>query len=297
MKKGQIYEGVVEDVLFPNKGQIRTEDRMVTVKNGLPGQKLRFQVQKVRKGKAEGRILEVLERASMECEPACRHFADCGGCTWQRLPYEEQLRLKERQVKEILERAADGYFWQFEGIWESPDRYGYRNKMEFSFGDGSKDGPLELGMHKRGSFYDIVTVDDCQIADEDFGQILKETLSFFREQGTVFYHKMQHKGYLRHLLVRKAAKTGEILTALVTTTQTVQAEKELLEAWKERLLALTLKGTLTGILHTRNDSPADVVQNDETTILYGRDCFYEELLGLQFRITPCLLYTSPSPRD
>lgn len=294
MKKGQIYEGVVEDVLFPNKGQIRTGDRMVTVKNGLPGQKLRFQVQKVRKGKAEGRILEVLERASMECEPACRHFADCGGCTWQRLPYEEQLRLKERQVKEILEHAADGYFWQFEGIWESPDRYGYRNKMEFSFGDGSKDGPLELGMHKRGSFYDIVTVDDCQIADEDFGQILKETLSFFREQGTVFYHKMQHKGYLRHLLVRKAAKTGEILTALVTTTQTVQAEKELLEAWKERLLALTLKGTLTGILHTRNDSPADVVQNDETTVLYGRDCFYEELLGLQFRITPFSFFQTNS---
>ena len=75
MKKGQIYEGTVEKVLFPNKGQIRTEDRTITVKNGVPGQQVRFQVTKVRKGKAEGRILEVLKRASVEGEPACRHFS------------------------------------------------------------------------------------------------------------------------------------------------------------------------------------------------------------------------------
>ena len=294
MKKGQIYEGTVEKVLFPNKGQIKTEDRAVTVKNGIPGQKVRFQVTKVRKGKAEGRILEVLERASMECEPACRHFSECGGCTWQSLPYEEQLRLKERQVRELLEQAAGGYVWEFEGIKASPDRYGYRNKMEFSFGDRRKDGPLELGMHKRGSFYDIVTVEGCQIVDEDFGQILEETLAFFREQGISFYHKMQHTGYLRHLLVRKAAKTGEILVDLVTTTQAVPEEEELLRIWKERLLSLSLKGMLTGILHTRNDSLADVVQNDETVTLYGRDYIYEELLGLRFRITPFSFFQTNS---
>ena len=114
MKKGQIYEGVVEDILFPDKGQIRLEDRRVSVKNGLPGQKVRFQVTKVRKGKAEGRILEVLEHAALECEPACGHFADCGGCTWQNLPYEEQLRLKEQQVKAILDQAAGDSAWEFE---------------------------------------------------------------------------------------------------------------------------------------------------------------------------------------
>ena len=294
MKKGQIYEGTVEKVLFPNKGQIRTEDRTITVKNGVPGQQVRFQVTKVRKGKAEGRILEVLKRASVEGEPACRHFSECGGCTWQSLPYEEQLRLKEEQIKELLEQAAGGCAWEFEGIKESPDRYGYRNKMEFSFGDGRKDGPLELGMHRRGSFYDIVTVEDCRIVDEDFRKILKATLVYFREQGISFYHKMQHTGYLRHLLVRKAAKTGEILVDLVTTTQAVPKEAELLESWKAELLGLSLEGTLTGILHTRNDSLADVVQNDETAVLYGRDYFYEELLGLRFRITPFSFFQTNS---
>ena len=294
MKKGQIYEGIVEKVLFPNKGRIEMEDGTVIVKDGLNGQKVRFQVTKVRKGKAEGRILKVLERSLAECEPVCGHFGDCGGCTWQNLPYEEHLKLKEKQVKELLDQAADQYSWEFEGIKASPDKYGYRNKMEFSFGDGKKGGPLELGMHKKGSFYDIVTVEACQIVDEDFRLILKETLAFFREKEISFYHKMQHTGYLRHLLVRKAAKTGEILADLVTTTQNVPEEENLLEDWKNRILALSLKGTLTGILHTCNDSMADVVHNSGTKVLYGRDYFYEELLGLRFKITPFSFFQTNS---
>lgn len=296
MKKGQIYEGTVEKVLFPNKGLIRTEDRTVTIKNTIPGQTVRFQVTKVRKGKAEGRLLAVLKRSPLECEPACRHFADCGGCTYQNMSYEEQLRLKERQVKELLDQAVTGGSYEFQDIKESPRRYGFRNKMEFSFGDGCKDGPLELGMHRRGSFYDIVTVEDCRIADEDFGKILKETLAFFREKEIPFYHKMSHQGYLRHLLVRKAANTEEkeILVDLVTASALADDEKALLEAWKERMLSLSLEGTLAGILHTRNDRPADVVQDEGTEVLWGRDFFYEELLGLKFRITPFSFFQTNS---
>lgn len=292
MKKGEIYEGIIEEVLFPNKGQVRVDKKVVTVKNGVPGQKVRFQVNKIRKGRAEGRLLEVVERSELECEPACKHFGDCGGCTYQSLPYQVQLSLKEQQVKRLLDQVVDSYL--FEGIKESPSPYGYRNKMEFSFGDEVKDGPLALGMHKRGSFYDIVTVEECQIADKDFGRILKETLSFFGETGISFYHKMQHRGYLRHLLVRKAAKTGEILVDLVTTTQTELLEGQILDRWKERLLSLKLDGALTGILHTYNDSLADVVQNDRTDVLYGRDYFYEELLGLRFRITPFSFFQTNS---
>ena len=292
MKKGEIYEGIIEEVLFPNKGQVRVDKKVVTVKNGVPGQKVRFQVNKIRKGRAEGRLLEVLERSELECEPACKHFGDCGGCTYQSLPYQAQLSLKEQQVKRLLDQVVDSYL--FEGIKESPSPYGYRNKMEFSFGDEIKDGPLALGMHKRGSFYDILTVEECQIADKDFGRILKETLSFFGETGISFYHKMQHRGYLRHLLVRKAAKTGEILVDLVTTTQTELLEGQILDRWKERLLSLKLDGALTGILHTYNDSLADVVQNDRTDVLYGRDYFYEELLGLRFRITPFSFFQTNS---
>lgn len=283
MKKGQVFEGVIEKVAFPNKGHITVDGKTVIVKNGVPGQKVRFSVNKVRSGRAEGRILEVLEKSPLECEPVCPHFADCGGCTYQNLSYEEQLHLKETQVKELLDGAIRdfGYEYVFEGIKESPNRYDYRNKMEFSFGDEVKDGPLALGMHKRDSFYDIVTVDGCRLTDGDFRKILRTTLDYFTELGTPFYRKLQHTGYLRHLLVRKAARTGQILVSLVTTSQ-MDVD---LEGWKETLLKLPLEGSFAGILHTINDSLADVVQSDRTEVLYGEEYFYEELLGLRFRIS------------
>ena len=283
MKKGQVFEGVIEKVAFPNKGHITVDGKTVIVKNGVPGQKVRFSVNKVRSGRAEGRILEVLKKSPLECEPVCSHFADCGGCTYQNLSYEEQLHLKETQVKELLDGAIRdfGYEYVFEGIKESPNHYDYRNKMEFSFGDEVKDGPLALGMHKRGSFYDIVTVDGCRLTDGDFRKILRATLDYFTELGTPFYRKLQHTGYLRHLLVRKAARTGQILVSLVTTSQ-MDAD---LEGWKETLLKLPLEGSFAGILHTINDSLADVVQSDRTEVLYGEEYFYEELLGLRFRIS------------
>ena len=283
MKKGQVFEGVIEKVAFPNKGHITVDGKTVIVKNGVPGQKVRFSVNKVRSGRAEGRILEVLEKSPLECEPVCPHFADCCGCTYQNLSYEEQLHLKETQVKELLDGAIRdfGYEYVFEGIKESPNHYDYRNKMEFSFGDEVKDGPLALGMHKRGSFYDIVTVDGCRLTDGDFRKILRATLDYFTELGTPFYRKLQHTGCLRHLLVRKAARTGQILVSLVTTSQ-MDVD---LEGWKETLLKLPLEGSFAGILHTINDSLADVVQSDRTEVLYGEEYFYEELLGLRFRIS------------
>lgn len=306
MKKGQIYEGTVARIDFPNKGIVLLEDgKKVIVKNTLPGQRVSFAVNKVRKGRGEGRLLEVLEKSPLELAKApCRHFGSCGGCTFLNLDYEGQMALKERQVRELLEPVCAPYQEQrggkafsdiFEGIKGSPRQFAYRNKMEFSFGDSCKDGPLCLGMHKRGSFHDIVTVAGCKIVDEDFSRILVAALSYFQENNTPYYHKMRHVGYLRHLLVRKAIKTGEILVDLVTTGQ-IDREREsgLLAGFGESLRQLKMDGTIVGILHTRNDSLADAVINEGTDILYGQDYFYEEILGLRFRITPFSFFQTNS---
>lgn len=283
MKKGQIIEGTVERIDFPNKGIVRTEDGTCVVKNALPGQKVKAGINKVRKGKAEGRLLEIMESSPLEAGSPCPHFGTCGGCTYISFPYEEELKIKEGQVKRLLDSVLDRQEaeWTFEGIKESPAIYEYRNKMEFSFGDEVKDGPLALGMHKRGSFYDIVTVRDCRIVDEDYRAILSYTRDYFDKEKVPFFHRLRHTGYLRHLLVRKAARTGEILVALVTTSQ----QEIDLTPWTEGLLSLNLKGRFAGILHIINDSVADVVQSDRTEILYGQDYFYEELLGLKFKIS------------
>ena len=321
MKKGEIREGIVEQVKFPNKGCVRllpvvkeppeeslrtaAEENVIpalgasseaeedkaeyaTVKNVIPGQKLSVMITKVRKGKGEGRVLEVLEQAPDEVEAPCPHFGSCGGCLYLSLPYEKQLALKEVQVRELLEEALSGQEapWSFEPIKPSPRPYAYRNKMEFSFGDEVKDGPLSLGLHKRGGFYDIVAVTGCQIVDEDYRRILRETLSYFQKKEIPYFHRLSHVGYLRHLLVRKASLTGELLIALVTTSQMdAQKEETLLEGFAAMLENLALEGKIAGILHIRNDSVADVVKSDEARILRGKDFFYEELLGLRFRIS------------
>lgn len=168
VKKGEIYEGIIERVDFPNKGRIKVGEETVTVKNGIPGQKVRFMINKKRSGRAEGRLLEVLEKSPLETrEPVCSVFPACGGCMYQTMPYEEQLKMKAEQVKKLIDDALEaggqtsGYC--FEGIKGSPREFAYRNKMEFSFGDACKGGELTLGLHKKGSTYDVLDACDCRL--------------------------------------------------------------------------------------------------------------------------------------
>lgn len=292
MKKGEIYEGIIETVEFPNKGKVQVEGKTVVVKNGIPGQKVRFMINKKKGTRLEGRLLEVLEKSALEVrEPVCSIFPACGGCMYQTMSYEEQLNMKAAQVKKLIDEAVirggqvdtEGKSdYIFEGIKGSPQEFAYRNKMEFSFGDEYKDGPLSLGLHKKGSTYDVLNACDCKLVHEDMTKILTCVLEYCREEGFSYYHKMQHTGFLRHLLLRRGNTTGEILVNLVTTSEIETDFEEL----KNSLLALPLEGKIVGFLHIINNSLSDVVRSDETRLLYGQDYFYEEILGLKFKITP-----------
>lgn len=281
MKKGQELEGKVIEVNFPTKAIIETEEGCVTAKGGLPGQTVRVRVQKLRKGKPEAIITEVIKQPDGAIESQCPHFGICGGCNFLTMSYEDELKLKEHQVRKLLDTVVEPGSYEWEEIKGSPIESGYRNKMEFSFGDEYKDGPLCLGMHKKGSFYDVVLTDSCYIADKDYGKIVAAVCDYWKDKGYKFFHKMRHEGYLRHLLVRKAKHTGEIMVALVTSTQSNPD----LTSFKDMLLSLELEGKIVSILHTLNDSTADVVKNDSTEILYGRDFINETLLGLSFKIS------------
>lgn len=324
LKKGQVLEGSVSEMLFPDRGIVRVGAESVVVKGALPGQKIRFRITKKRKGRAEGILLEVLERSPAEIESDCPHFPGCGGCLMRTLPYEEQLKLKEEQVRKVLGAVCDDL--PFEGILPGPDTKEYRNKMEFSFGDSCKDGPLQLGLHRKGSFYDIATTDQCRIVDGDFRMILAQTLALAQSCALSYYHKVRHTGYLRHLLIRKGRYTGEILAALVTSSdytrqepadgdstipegceavQTAQygivsgqpgpgshgveenglQEEEFLQALACRLESLPLSGKLAGILHIRNDSVSDTITPESVRILRGRDYLFENLGRLTFKIS------------
>ena len=321
MKKGNEYEVMITDFDFPNKGVTEIEEYRVTVKGAFVGERVRIRITKKKNGKGEGRLLEVLEPSQEEiASPFCRHFGVCGGCMYQTFPYDTQLKMKETQVRKLLDGVCGFYRW--EGILPSPVPTAYRNKMEFSFGDERKDGPLALGLHRKGSFYDLVTVDDCKIVDADYNRILSCTLEHFRRRNIPYFKKMSHEGCLRHLVIRQTARQKALLINLVVSSQIGQSDKGqipcgggesgcdetaipdsyleyikealALDMWIQSLQALELNGKITGILLTLNDSPADVVQSDRTYLLYGEDFVYEELLGLRFRITPFSFFQTNS---
>lgn len=286
MKKGDIYQGTVEYVDFPNKAYVAVESdnedngKKVIVKNSIPNQKIEFMINKKKKDKCEGRLIKVLEKSPLETVEPCEYFGICGGCVYQTMEYEKQVQLKEKQVKDILDKVINNNY-EFQGIISSPISEAYRNKMEYSFGDEIKEGPLALGLHKRNTTYDIVSVNSCKIVHNDFNIILMTVLDYFKEKNIPYLHKVTHKGYLRHLLVRRATKTEQILVDIVTTTQLQYDMTELGEILKK----LPLTGKIVGFLHTFNDTLADVIKNESTKIIYGRDYIEEELLGLTFKIS------------
>ncbi len=359
MKKGDIVEGVIDKYSFPNKGSMMVEDKRVIVKGTLPGQTVRGRIIKKKSGLYEAAVIDTLKASPLETKkPVCPHFFECGGCTYQTLSYTNQLRVKEQMVKELLDQAICGsasnteeiavetaagsvetaavnetigsgevpavneadnkYIW--EGIVASPSQWHYRNKMEFTFGDAEKDGPLTLGLHRQYSNYDILSIDGCAIVNKAWNEILKYTQKFFREKNVTFYKKMQHTGVLRNLVIRQSYADGGILINLVTTTKHAldvpekadskkttildemnggvrnQVIEELcLPEYVAGLVALSESGKLeslenyskiSGILYTENDSVADFVQSDSTTLLYGQDYLIEEVLGLKFKVSP-----------
>jgi 23S rRNA (uracil-5-)-methyltransferase RumA len=209
----------------------------------------------------------------------CEQFNICGGCKYLDIPYEEQLLIKENEILKLFEKKGIK-IEQYLGINASKNIDRYRNKMEYTFGDEVKDGVMTLGMHKKGSYMSIVTVDSCQLVDDDFNIILGSSLKYFTEKGYGFFHKKTHQGLLRNLIIRKGEKTKELTVNIVTTSE----EFDEIE-FKDLILSLNLKNKIVGVLRTINDRVADFVYCDELRIIYGQDYYNEEILGLKFKVS------------
>ena len=291
MKKGDIIEGKIEKYSFPNRGSfLHIEEnpqaeggqieRNVTVKGALPGQTVKVRIKKKKEGKAEGILLDVVKKSPQETKkPMCDHFYSCGGCTYQTFAYTNQLKLKEQMVKELLSEVipslrsesedgnaattegatADTSSFVWEGVLSSPDQFRYRNKMEFTFGDAEKDGPLTLGLHRRNSTHDIISIDSCALVSPAWNEILKYTQKFYRDRGVPHYNKMTHRGVLRNLVIRESATDGGIIVNLVTTTHHSIDEYTRDIPWNEKrsetVDELCLPEYVAGLLSLGDTSP------------------------------------------
>ncbi len=203
----------------------------------------------------------------------------CGGCSYQGMSYEEQLKLKESEVLRLLKEKHIEY-GNFAGIKGSPCVTAYRNKMEYTFGDMTKGGEMTLGLHRKKSFMTVLNADNCMLCDNDFNIITSAVLNFCKLKGYSHYNRKTHRGLLRNLLLRKGENTGELLVCIVTTSESGFDA----EAFADMVLGLELKNCVVGIMHTKNDNIADKVTNESTDVLYGRDYYNERIMGLDFRV-------------
>lgn len=273
---------LIEDSIFPNMGIGRLDDTTYRIKGALPGQKVQFIKKKKREHYREGKLYDIVERSPLERAIPCPHFDECGGCSYQSLPYESELLLKAMSLRNLFKEK--GYDLDI-SIRRSPRVKAYRNKMEYSFGDYVKGGPLVLGLHQRNRYYSIVDVPSCNIIHPDMELIRQEVQTFFRELNTPFYHNRKREGYLRHCIIRKALTTGEIMVNLVTTTQ-YTLPQEFVELLLDRLFALPLEGELVSIYHTENDALSDAVIPENLELWFGKSSITEKLLGLEFEVGP-----------
>ena len=285
MKKGDITTVKIERTRYPGKGIGPIQDGGTAipcaVKGAVPGQILKVRISKKRKGKAEGKLLEVLALAPDAVTPVCPMFGRCGGCTYQSTAYPPQLAMKDGWVMTLLAEAGITGFEHLPAL-PSPEIYGYRNKMEFSFGDDCPGGPLMLGLHEKNHFYNIVPVQDCVLAHPDFGAIVTAVLDYFRSRGAQAFHKRAHTGFLRYLVVRRGAATGEIMVNLVTTSQGTLDDAAFVQALEH----LPLVGSLITVIHSVYDGVADVARADTSRMLLGEGIIHDTILGIDFAVSP-----------
>lgn len=281
MKKRDIIEVTIQGLEFGGMGYVKVEENTVYCKGTIPGQKVRLLVKSMRKGKVDAKLLNVLEKSSLESVEPCEHIDLCGGCTMLTLEYNKQLEYKKQQLLDLFKGADHNEITDIQVI-PSPKSMAYKNKMEYSFGDETKGGPLNIGLHMMGKANSVVNTDTCKIVTNDYLQILEVTRKYFTDREIAYYRVMQREGYLRNLIIRQGENTKELFINLVTTSQLDLN----LEEYVKELLELKLKSNIVGILHTINDNLSDAVIPDKVLTLHGRDYFYEKLFDKTFIVSP-----------
>ncbi|MGZ4381085.1 MAG: 23S rRNA (uracil(1939)-C(5))-methyltransferase RlmD [Gaiellaceae bacterium] len=266
----------IDSLAFSGNGVARLDGYVVFVRKGLPGDRVRARITKVKRSHAEALAIEVLEPGPQRVEAPCPHFGACGGCRFQDFAYEAQLESKQAQIVDSLRRLG--------GIAEPPvvpivpaaSVYGYRNKLEYSFTQ-TEAGPA-LGFHAAGRWDEVLPIEVCLLTTDTGNAIRDAVQAWAREEGLPAYDQAENTGYLRHLVVREGRNTGQALVQLVT------AEGERFD--RDYLIETLRKIPEVRSIHWAvNDTPAEVT-NLPSLLLWGEEAIEEEILGLRFRVRP-----------
>jgi 23S rRNA (uracil1939-C5)-methyltransferase len=274
--KDQELELEIESLAYGGNGVARLNGFVVFVRRGLPGDRVRARVTKVKRGFAEATATEVLAPGPQRVEAPCRHYPACGGCRFQDLAYEAQVAAKEQQVREALRRIGGELEPPLEPIVPADEIFHYRNKMEYSF-TSTEAGPA-AGFHKAGRWDEVLEIEQCWLTTDLGNEIRNAVRDWAREEGLPAYDQAEKTGYLRHLIVREGRNTGQALVQLVTAEGRKFDQDYFVEV-------LRRFPEVRSIHWAVNDQPSEVT-NLPTELLWGEDAIEEELLGLRFRVRP-----------
>ncbi|MBU1019501.1 MAG: 23S rRNA (uracil(1939)-C(5))-methyltransferase RlmD [Patescibacteria group bacterium] len=268
LKKGQIVEVTIEKLAFGGKGIGELEDgRKVFVEGAVPGDKIEASLTKIKKNYAEAQLERIIAGSDLRVEARCKHFDTCGGCKWQMLKYEDQLRFKEEQVRETLSHIGGITEGLVQPIIGCSDPWFYRNKMEFSFGDLSKeDTSIRLGLHPAGKWRDVFDIEECFLGSERVAEILARVREFAAGMD---------KELLVSLFVREGKKTGDIMVNLVTTDDFEGVSK-----FAE--ICLDLTSVYWTVIKRKRGMPTQFKEH----LLSGKPCIRDRIGGLEFKISP-----------
>jgi 23S rRNA (uracil1939-C5)-methyltransferase len=281
-RKNEEIEVTVERLALGGQGIAHRDGFVVLVDGAVPGDRVRALVFRRRRGVAEARAIERLADSPARVEAPCAHFraGDCGGCRWQDLDYPEQLRAKEELVRETLVQLGGLTDPVVTPIVGSPDRFRYRNKMEFSFHPAA-DGTPTLGLHRRGRYAQVFPLDECWLCSELTNRVVALTRRFAQEHGWAAYHAVAHTGLVRFLVVRHLPIPDRALVNLVAARDEVPD----VLAWAREIEALDPR--VSGVVLNFNSSRSNVAVGEpgRERTLAGRPVIEERLGGLSFEVT------------
>ncbi|HLX19098.1 MAG TPA: 23S rRNA (uracil(1939)-C(5))-methyltransferase RlmD, partial [Gaiellaceae bacterium] len=267
----------VESLAYGGNGVARVDGYVVFVRRGLPGDRVRARVTKVKRGYAEATATAVVEAGPNHVDAPCPHFPACGGCRFQDLAYEVQLEAKHAQVRDALQRLGGIADPPLEAIVPcEPEIFHYRNKLEYSFTQ-TPDGPA-LGFHRAGRWDEVLDIRECWLTTTSGNAIREAVRDWAREEGLEAYSQTDGSGYLRHLVVREGRNTGQTLVQLVTAPG---------EKFESGYFVDVVRRVpeVKSVHWSINDRPAEVT-NLPTKLLWGEEWIEEEILGHRFRVRP-----------
>ncbi len=278
MKVNELSTLEITDLALGGKALARPDGRVVFVDRGLPGDRVEARITRAKRGWAEARLERVVSPSPERVPARCPHVDRCGGCRMQELPYEAQLRLKERQVGETLRHLGGIADPPVAPIVPAPAPFHYRNKMEFSFFPAD-DGTPVLGLHERGTFDRVFALDTCVLPSALTVEVVRFTQRFAAGHGWRAYHPSRHTGTVRFLTVRHLAHTGQCAVQLLAARDEVHG----LEAWARGLADLSpeIRTVTLGL----NESRSNVAFAGAERTLLGDGTVVERLLGLEFEAT------------